>query len=205
MFIDDNYDDDRQNAIQSILNASMGRAAESLSLVIGGKVNVSEPGTHWINQNNLKETLAKINQPKEATLMLQSFRGHLRGEMIVLLEPDSKLIELGELMGYKTDMSSQNIEELTLELANILSGACINGLSEQLKITLSFSAPSIVSGKASVHSILSDKDVNWTDALFMNVNYEADNIAMKATLIISMTEQDSHELYSLIDAQLGQS
>jgi chemotaxis protein CheC len=205
MFIDDNYDDDRQNAIQAILNASMGRAAKSLSLVIGGQVNTSEPATHWINRNNLKETLQKINQPDESILMLQSFRGHLRGEMIILLEPGAKLFELGQLMGYSTEMSPQNRQELTLELANILCGACISGLSEQLKITLTFGAPSIVSRKGSVHSILSNKDLKWTDALFMNVNYEADNIAMKATLIVSMTEQDSHELYSLIDTQLSQS
>lgn len=205
MFIDDNYDDDRQDKIQAILNSAMGSAAKSLSLVIGSQVNVSNPSTHWVNRNNLSESLTKVNLPQEVTLMFQSFRGYLRGEIIVLLESGSKYLELGSLMGYQDKMTSLNIQELNLDIANILSGACINGLSEQLKIGLNFNPPSISKDNLSIVDSLSAKSLHWTDALFMNVKYSVAKFSINASLILCMTEQDSHELYRLIDTQLEQS
>lgn len=205
MFIDDDdHDSERQEAIQSILNNAMGKAAESLASVIDSSVAASTPRTHWVNNNNLQATLGGLNLPNRYIVMRQSFRGHLRGEIIILLEHGAKHYQLGEVMGYEGKMTSLNIQELTLELANVLSGACISGLSSQLNISLSFNSPSIISERASVGEILSDRGLHWTDALFMDVGYDVNTISMKAHLILCMTEADSHELYRIIDIQLEQ-
>ena len=206
MFIDDDdHDSKRQEAIQAILNNAMGNAAQSLASVISNSVDASSPKTHWVNNNNLQATLSSLNLPNRYIVMRQSFRGHLRGEIIILLEHGAKHDQLGEVLGYEGKMSTLNIQELTLELANVLSGACINGLSTKLNINLNFNAPSIISEKASVGDILSDKGLHWTDALFMDVGYTVSSISMKAHLILCMTEADSHELYRIIDVQLEQS
>jgi len=205
MFIeDDDYDNDRQEAIQSILTSAMGRAAESLEKIIDSDVVVSIPSVNWVNKNNLSETLAKINLPDQSIIMRQSFRGHLRGEMIILLEQGAKHYQLGRVMGYEERMTSINVQELTLEFANILSGACINGLSEQLEIKLNFGSPSLLSNNASLLNVFSGKKLQWNDALFMDVGYTVNSIAMKTHLILCMIEEDSHELYRIIDLQLGQ-
>ena len=204
MFIDDDYDNDRQQAIQSMLNSAMGKAACSLETVIDSTVEFSTPSTHWVNKNNLRATLAGLNLPEKSIVMRQSFRGHLRGEIIILLEHGSKHYQLGTLLGYEQKMSTLNIQELTLELANILSGACISGLSKQLNIKLNFGSPSLLSQQASVDDILAGKDLQWTDALFMDIGYTVSSISMKAHLILCMIEQDSQELYRIIDMQLEQ-
>ena len=159
--------------------------------------------THWVNKNNLVTTLSKINLPEQSIVIRQSFRGHLRGEVLVLLEEGSKHHELGPVMGYETTMTALNEQEFTLELANVLSGACIQGLSDALTIQLDFGAPSLLSQCASVDKILEHRELLWTDALFMNVGYAVNSISMKAHLIVCMIEEDSHELYHLIDLQLG--
>jgi chemotaxis protein CheC len=206
MFIDDdNHDSERQQAIQEILNNAMGNAAESLASVIDSPVKTSVPKTHWVNNNNLQATLSGLNLPDRYIVMRQSFRGHLRGEIIILLEHGAKHYQLGKVMGYEDKMTSLNIQELTLELANVLSGACISGLSNQLNINLSFHSPSLLSEQASVGDILSSKGLHWTDALFMDVGYTVSSISMKTHVILCMTESDSHELYRIIDIQLGQS
>lgn len=205
MFIEDDYDNDRQEAIQSILTSAMGRAAKSLEKIIDSNVLTSVPRVNWINKNNLKDSLGKINLPKQAIVMRQSFRGHLRGEMLILLEQGAKHYQLGGVMGYEETMSPLNIQELTLEFANVLSGACINGLSDQLNIKLNFGAPSLLSNKASVYDVLGGKNLQWIDALFMDVAYTVSSIEMKAYLMLCMVEEDSHELYRIIDVQLGQS
>ncbi|TDF34647.1 hypothetical protein EYS14_23095 [Alteromonadaceae bacterium M269] len=205
MFIeDDDHDSERQDAIQAILNSAMGSAVQSLATVVGSQVEVTTPKTHWVNKNNLRETLSGLKLPARSIVMRQSFRGQLRGEIIILLEHGAKHYHLGEAMGYEDDMSTLNIQELTLELANVLSGTCIKGLSEELNITLHFGAPSLLSEQASVDEILSGKNLRWTDALFMDVGYTVSSIEMKTHLILCMVEEDSHELYRIIDLQLEQ-
>lgn len=107
-------------------------------------------------------------------------------------------------MGYEGEMSALNIQELTLELANVLSGACISGLSHKLNINLNFGSPSLLGERSSVDSLLSTKGLRWTDALLMDIGYMVSSIGMKAHLILCMTEEDSHELYRIIDLQLEQ-
>lgn len=205
MFIeDDDHDHDRQEAIQGVLTSAMGRAAKSLEKIIDSDVVASIPSVNWVNKNNLKKTLSKINLPDKSIVMRQSFRGHLRGEMIILLEQGAKHYHLGSIMGYEEKMTQLNVQELTLEFANILSGACINGLSDQLEIKLSFDSPSLLSNQASVFDVLSGKNLQWIDALFMDVAYTVNSIAMKTNLILCMVEEDSHELYRIIDLQLEQ-
>lgn len=202
MFIDEDHDNERQLAIQKVLSAAMGRAAVSLENVIDSTVEVHTPTTHWVNNNNLRATLSGLDLPERSIVMRQSFRGHLRGEILILLEHGAKHYCLGPVMGYEGEMTPLNIQELTLELASVLSGACISGLSDQLDITLSFTAPSLISNKASVDEILSGKNLAWTDALFMDVGYMVKSIAMNAHLIMCMIEEDSQGLYQLIDSQL---
>jgi len=203
MFIDDDYDNDRQDAIQGILNSAMGSAANSLGRAIGSDVASTEPSVHWVNKNNLDNTLADIHLPEQSIVMRQSFRGHLRGEMLILLEHGANHHQLGKVMGYSEKMSPRNIQELTLELTNILSGACISGLSDQLDVKLRFGSPSIISHKTSVNNIFSKRQLQWTDALFMDVSYTVNKISLKANLILCMIEEDSQELYQLIDRKLA--
>lgn len=206
MFIeDDDHDNDRQEAIQSMLTSAMGKAGKSLEKIIESDVVVSAPRVNWVNKNNLKETVGKMGLPNDSIVMRQSFRGHILGEMIILLEQGSKHYQLGGVMGYEEKMTPLNIQELTLEFANILSGACISGLSEQLNIKLSFGSPSLLSNRASLYEVFADKDLQWIDSLFMTVGYTVNSIEMKTNLILCMVEEDSHELYRIIDLQLGQS
>lgn len=202
MFIDDDYDNSREEAIQSLLNSAMGSAANSLARVIDSDVEFTAPSTHWVNKNNLDETLAKIHLPQQSIVMRQSFRGHLRGEMLILLADGANHHRLASVMGYSDKISSRNIQELTLELTNILSGACISGLSEELDIKLRFSSPSIISQKTSVNNIFSKRQLQWTDALFMDVSYTVNSISLETHLILCMIEEDSQALYQLIDRKI---
>lgn len=204
MFIEDDDIDERQNAVQSVLTAAMGKAARSLEKVIDSEVAFSEPGVNWVRMNNLTDSLDKLHFPESSVVMRQSFRGHLRGEMLILLEQGAKHYRLGSVMGYEGDMNNHNIQELTLELANILSGACINAISDELNIHLNFNNIYLLSNGCSVVDIFLGKNVKWNDALFMDVSYTVSSINMKTHLIMCMIEEDSQELYTIIDKQLNQ-
>ena len=96
-------------------------------------------------------------------------------------------------------MTPMNQQELTLELANVLSGAFIHGLSDELKIQLDFGPPSLLNQLASVDKIFERRELLWTDALFLSVGYAVNSMSMRAHLILCMIEEDSHELYHLIN------
>lgn len=202
MFIEDDSHSERQETIETILRAAMENAAESLEKVIGSEVKIISPKIYWVNKNNLVDTLSELNLPEKSTVIRQSIRGQLRGENLIIWEHGAKHYQLGHALGYEGEISALNVQELTLEVANIISGACINGLSNQLNITLNFNAPSLLTKQSSLPKWLVGKKTEWTDALFMAIGFNVSNIGMNGQLIICMVEEDSHELYRHIDSQL---
>ena len=106
-------------------------------------------------------------------------------------------------MGYQGQLSRQDLQELTLELANVLSGACINGISNELKINLHFDAPTLLEGTSNLLDFFQNRNASWIDALFLDVEYKVNSIAMHNHLIFCMVEKDSHEFYKLIGKRIN--
>ncbi len=193
----------RRDALQEVLNISMGQAANNLAQLIDTRVHLSIPRLHWVHSKHpekLNETLAVIDA---GALMRQSFRGDLRGEVIVSFDEQSRHHLLAECLGYRASPSLAECHELTLEITNILAGACLKGLAEQLEIEIHFGPPSILSAHSSVTDYLSRQPLPWTDALFMEIRFTVESISMGTDLLICMPGEYTNRIFALIDELLG--
>ena len=192
-----------QDALQEILNISMGQAANSLAKLIDTRVVISIPKLHWVKYHDNKLEPSAIGANEQGILARQSFLGGVSGEIIVCFKEDSRHHLLADSLGYSEDLSREERQELTLEITNILCGACLRGLAEQLEIDLSFGAPSMLSQNSTVAGFLKKQDLVWSDALFMEIRFTVESISMNTGLLICMSSGNTDKLFGKIEELFG--
>ncbi|MFQ5543996.1 MAG: chemotaxis protein CheC [Nitrospiria bacterium] len=140
------FSEEEKGVLQEVMNISFGRAAADLGKVIDIFVVLSIPNIQLMRGKDLFNYL--IKEQKIAVpfhTIEQSFSGRMAGHAVLVLpfesgEKLSRLFDLGE------DASEGEASQLTneatlLEIANILTGACIGKFVELLKDIVTYSPP----------------------------------------------------------------
>ena len=109
----------------------MGQAANSLAQLIETKIDISIPKISAVTPTQLYSLLFET---EDSFYTRQSFLGDVHGEVMSVLSR-AGLTEVATLMDYDDPLSKEDIQEIILELCNILAGACLAGLSDQLELT----------------------------------------------------------------------
>ena len=155
-------DEEQRDALQELLNISMGQAANSLAQLIETKIGISIPKISAVTPTELYSLLLET---EDAFYTRQSFLGDVHGEVMSVLS-QAGLNEVATLMDYDEPLSKEDIQEIILELCNILAGACLAGLSDQLELTTNLNMPTL---------FLPDKanfdELQWQHSLVMEVQF----------------------------------
>ena len=155
-------DEEQRDALQELLNISMGQAANSLAQLIETKIDISIPKISAVTPTQLDSLLFEA---EGAFYTRQSFLGDVHGEVMSVLS-QAGLSEVATLMDYDEPLSKEDIQEIILELCNILAGACLAGLSDQLELTTNLNMPTL---------FLPDKanfdELQWQHSLVMEVQF----------------------------------
>ena len=140
----------------------MGQAANSLAQLIETKIGISIPKISAVTPTQLYSLLFET---EGAFYTRQSFLGDVHGEVMSVLY-QAGLSEVATLMDYDEPLSKEDIQEIILELCNILAGACLAGLSDQLELTTNLNMPTL---------FLPDKanfdELQWQHSLVMEVQF----------------------------------
>lgn len=160
--VDLSLDEDQRDALQELLNISMGQAANSLAQLIETKIDISIPKITSVTPTQLYSLLFETNN---SFYTRQSFLGDVHGEVMSVLSR-SGLNEVAELMEYDEPLSKEDIQEIILELCNILAGACLAGLSEQLELTTNLNMPTLFSPDKGNFD-----ELQWQHSLVMEVQF----------------------------------
>jgi chemotaxis protein CheC len=154
--------EEQRDALQELLNISMGQAANSLAQLIETKIDISIPTISAVTPNEL---YSLVFETTGAFYTRQSFLGDIHGEVMSVLSR-SGLSEVAELMDYDEPLSKEDVQEIILELCNILAGACLAGLSEQLELTTNLNMPTLfVPDKTNFDAL------KWQHSLVMEVRF----------------------------------
>jgi CheY-like chemotaxis protein len=125
---------------QEIANVAMGRAAELLSRVIDIGVHLSIPQVSQLEQGELMMALGLANT-KTVAAVSQGFIGAgISGETLLLFD-EADMAPLAQMMKYRGELSDDTERELLMDVANVLVGAFLKGLAEQLDIQFSQGHP----------------------------------------------------------------
>jgi chemotaxis protein CheY-P-specific phosphatase CheC/ActR/RegA family two-component response regulator len=128
---------------QEVANVAMGRAADLLAKVINEKVELSIPRVTLMEPAELEMVLATSTSSEYFSAISQGFiGGGIAGENLLLFH-DADITQIARLMQFEGELEERDEIELYMDIANILVGAFLRGLAEQLDISFSQGHPHI--------------------------------------------------------------
>lgn len=196
------YTEDQADALQEIANVAMGQAGASLATMLDVFVALSVPRSRIVTVDEVATAVAgMIGATEEITAVRQAFFNRLRGEAIVLFGPEG-CRGLADLMGHDDDLDASAEEELLLDVSNVLVGAVLNGLAQQLETDFSFSAPSIMAVRSDVEELLEADKLGWSHALLIEVNFSLEERGFRCHLVMLMPEESIELMRGVLDQML---
>jgi chemotaxis protein CheC len=191
----------QRDALQEITNVGMGRAGAALAQLLGTFVKLSVPRVQLVSVDELVAVLRDADPTGSATpLVRQAFQSDISGEAVVFFGPDGRS-ELRELMGY--DHPSTGLEhEMLSDVANLLVGACVRSVFEQLGRSLSFSAPTFVDASAWLDLPERVKMAHWEVALLLHVHFRLEHGGFDAQLAMLLPDNAITRMTIALDTVL---
>lgn len=131
------------DALTEIFNIGAGRAASSLSEIVGDEVKLSVPRLQFFKSAEINAKSLSLNSPRLGAVK-QHFSGPFEADAMLLFTEERALEIVRDMMG-----SQLSIEELAdfeheamCELGNIILNACLSSMADVLNLTLQSSLPS---------------------------------------------------------------
>ena len=200
--------EDQRDAMQEIANIAMGRAGSLLAELLGNFVNLSVPRIKVLALAEVGRAISDmVGGDIEVTAVRQSFQGYLKGEALVIYAQEG-CKELGDLMGYDEVLDRSEETELLLDVGNILVGACLGGIVDQIKdlaqvqgsAELGFSAPSIMAESVPASALINPDKLSWTHALLVEINFTLEGRNFISHLCMLMPEHSIEKMRGILDS-----
>jgi chemotaxis protein CheC len=196
------FTEDQSDALQELSNVAMGRAGKSLSNLLDTFVVLSIPRVRVVGVSEVADAVANMaNAPEIVTAVRQAFFPKVRGEALTLFGPQG-CREIADLMGHEGELADSQEQELLLDTANILVGAVLNGLGEQMETEFSYTPPSILAVKTPLRELLDADKLDWNCALLVEVNFSLDERNFTCHMLTLMPEQSVETIRETLDEML---
>ena len=186
---------------QEIANVAMGQAGDLLARLLGVFVVLPIPNVNFIEVSELTMALSDVEGKDTTSGICQGFIGAgISGEALLILN-DSSFKDIASLMKYDDSISSnlagnsastfdQTVElELLMDMANILIGACLNGISSQLDMSFSQGHPVVLGQHRKISELIATNTKKWKKTLAIEISYGIENYAIKCDLLLLFTEK----------------
>lgn len=200
--------EEQRDCLQEVVNVAMGQAGDSLARFLEVFINLSVPRIRLVQRNELYQELetmvggphVRVSGVTQGFYQMDSGKG-IRGEAIVVFT-DSSFKELADLLAYDGELSIEAEKELLLDVTNILNGACLNGIGEQMEADLGFSPPTILGQHVQVSGLLEHEKVSWDHALLVEISYTLEDRSFSCTMFLLMPGESIQVVKTALDRLL---
>ena len=192
---------DQRDALQEIANIGMGQAGASIARIWGEFVQLSIPRIAHLDRQNIPAMLSRFVGDDTVNAVRQAFHGQFRGEVIVVFSA-GRGDQLAALMGYD-ETDSVEEQELLLDVANILVGACLGGIAETLEADIGFSAPSVMGLDIPPMQLIHPDELVNGRALFLEVRFTLEKKSFASHLVVLMPADEIAVLGTALDRFLA--
>ncbi|SHF34594.1 chemotaxis protein CheC [Vibrio gazogenes] len=186
---------DHQDALQEFMNISMGRAANKLATLLDLHVVISVPNIRLATD----EDLDRLKQSEsDYYYTRQSFFGGMDGELITLVSRRGCQQVVTDLNRVKGDtFDSVNVEESILDISNILSGASLKGLCEQIDVKTKIQPPVLFEPSRQPLPVS-----EWKLSLIMEISFLIEKDSFAARTIICFADRELGRMLERLDELL---
>ncbi|HEY2019895.1 chemotaxis protein CheC [Paraburkholderia sp.] len=200
------FTEDQRDALQEIANLAMGQAATRLARLLDSFIELSVPRVQVVEAGDAARTLGEMTGIDDTvSAVRQGFRSDIKGEALVICRTDS-IAQLCALVSDPYSRSSYEAigeRELMLDVANLLSGACVSSILDQLGRTPVFSAPGLLGEALTLDEVFQPGTLQWRKALLVEVNFALETTSFRAHLVMLMAEESIHHMNEALDALLS--
>lgn len=183
---------DAMDSYQELVNVAMGRAGALLAGVLGNFIELSIPKVNLFEGGELHMTLSHVTGRDNVHAVSQGFVARdLAGEAILIFN-DASFVDLARLLHREdaTDIDDMTKTELLMDMANLLIGACLKGISDQLERPFSEGRPVILGRNARLDDMLAGRHSLWRPTLAVEIGYCVEGHDINCDLLLLFT-QDS--------------
>lgn len=190
-----------RDGFREIANVAMGRAAELLARVLGVFIKLPIPNVNILEVGELHMALADAQRGERLSAICQGYiGGGVAGEALLIFH-DAEIDDVAKLLNAQMDESAKL--EMLLDLASIIIGACLNGLSEQLNITLSQGHPLVLGQHCPIEDLIRINQRRWKRTLAVEISYGLEDLDIRFDLMLLFTEDSVPRLREKLDFLLN--
>ncbi len=185
---------DLRDCYQEIANVAMGRAGDLLARLLDVFVELPIPNVNFIEVSELRMALKYVEANESTSGICQGFiSAGISGEALLILN-DSSFKDIASLMNYQYNEDEGTELELLMDLANVLIGACLKGISEQLDIDFSQGHPVVLGQHRKISELIANNASKWKKTLAIEISYRIENYPVKCDLLLLFTEKSMQTL-----------
>ena len=200
--------EDQRDALQEIANIGMGQAGARLAALLGRFVHLSVPRIRMVDTDTLPSAVRDmLDFTEPVTALRQSFRCEIAGEAISLFDSRSadhmKFVFRSDDMQAEERFEDMSDAEVLSDVANLIAGACLTGLFEQLGQLPTFTPPRLIGVQLDLEEVLHPSKLPWDRALLLEVNLQTEDGVFGSHLLTLMTAKAVQSLVTAIDGFLA--
>lgn len=188
---------------QEIANVAMGRAADLLTRLIGQGVELSIPRVNLLEAAELEMTLLTVREGFGVSLVSQGFiGGGVAGETMLSFD-DSDIPSLVSLLQHGDSMDVSREQEALMDVANVLVGAFLKGIADQLGVHFSQGHPQIQMHRKKGVPLLSPRDVDHKRTLAIELVYTIGKQRILCDQMVLFTEASMAAMKQRAEVAIG--
>ena len=175
----------QDEAYQELANVGLGRAVKLLAHYLGTFVDMSVPLAVHMTLAELQVHLHHVHVNEKVSAVSQGFvGGGVTGEALLMFN-DSNIQNIAKLLQFDGDLTDETQLELLMDISNILIGACLAGLSDQLELRLSQGHPQVLNQHGYVSDVLKDRGLKPALTLELGCSIQDHSIDIELLLLFT--------------------
>lgn len=184
----EHLDEEMRDVFQEVSNVAMGRAADLLARLLDTYVVLPIPVVNLLERSELHMALTALDEFESVSAVCQGFVGsRIAGEALLIFN-DTSFQDIAELTNFAGEITPQIELELLMDIANILIGACLNGLAEQLDVAFSQGQPVLLGQHLELNDLVTGRTGVWKKALTIEIHYRLEKRDVDCDLLLLFTE-----------------
>ncbi|OBP15608.1 chemotaxis protein CheC [Rheinheimera sp. SA_1] len=177
-----------RDVFQELTNVAMGQAGDLLARLLKVFVKLPIPNVNVIEVSELHMAIASVEQKQTTSAVCQGFiGGGISGEALLILN-DSSFADIAKLLNYNGKLTTKTELELLMDIGNILIGAVLKGLAEQIDMTFSQGHPVVLGQHAPISEMIKANAKRWKRTLAIEISYGIENYNINCDLLLLFTE-----------------
>ncbi|MBC3811453.1 MULTISPECIES: chemotaxis protein CheX [Undibacterium] len=193
------------DALSEVFNVGAGRAAASLSEIVGDEVLLSVPSVEIRKSSDLDLSAISLESNRFGTVH-QTFSGSFQAEALLLFTEEHALEIVRDMMGSQISLEdlAEFEQEAMCELGNIILNACLSAMADMLNIPLDCSLPDYtVATTEEIFRRVSD-DEKQPYVLLLHIDLAIEKRRSEGHLIFLLSSTSLESLIIQIERYLGE-